>query len=358
MGCHSYNNIHGTTLNPYNLALSAGGSSGGAAAALSSHMVAVSDGSDMMGSLRNPAGWHSLYSIRPTAGWMEDVTFDETDGATGNEDFTLPYPMSTVGPMARCPEDLTLFLKTILPDNRAAKFDASAINTDSLEELSKLVMSSKIGWLNDWGGSLPFEDGVLSHCKSSIDLFRVRGGADIECITDAPFPNDELWRAWMAIRSNTIFNSLREKLDCESREVIPTLQARGVKAEAIWECQQAQSFTRQHLDFALEKIREWSNTANEMFETYDFLALPSSQVYPFDASMDWPKSIDGEQMDTYHRWMNVMVPVTLLGAPCLTIPAGLGTRGLPMGIQIFTGRGNDAKLLKLARWYHMSKTCG
>jgi len=351
MGCHSYNTIHGTTLNPYNLSVSAGGSSGGAAAALASNMLVLSDGSDMMGSLRNPAGWNNLYSIRSTAGWMKESIDGEADDST-ESDIELPYPTSTVGPMARCPEDLAMFLETILPEEQRTDFDASAVIDKSLEDLNLLVKRSKIGWLADWGGSLPFEDGVLSHCKRRLDLFDSKGGASIECLSDAPFPNDDLWDSWMVIRSHKIFNSLHERIGCDVDEVIPTLKACHVKPEAIWECEQGECLTRQQLELALEKAHDWSAVAETLFQSYDFLALPSSQVYPFDASIDWPKSIAGKKMDTYHRWMNVMVPVTLLGAPCVTIPAGIGsTSGLPMGIQIFAKKGKDVQLLQLARWY-------
>ena len=135
-----------------------------------SNMLVLSDGSDMMGSLRNPAGWNNLYSIRPTAEWMKETIDGEADDSA-ESDIELPYPTSTVGPMARCPEDLAMFLETIFPEEQRTDFDASAVIDKSLEDLNLLVKRSKIGWLADWGGSLPFEDGVLPHCKRSLDLF-------------------------------------------------------------------------------------------------------------------------------------------------------------------------------------------
>ena len=300
----------------------------------------------MMGSLRNPAGWNQLYSLRPTVEWMEEPIDSEVDNSVGAN--VLPYPISTVGPLARCPEDLAMFLQTLLPEGQA-HFDASSVINQSMYDLDSLVKSSKIGWLADWGGSLPFEDGVLSQCKKSLDLFESNGGSI--CIPDAPYSNIDLWDAWMVIRSYNIFHSMRERIGCSAENVIPTLKARGVKPEAIWECERGKHMTRQQLDAAIVKSHDWSVCAEDLFTSYDFLALPSSQVYPFDASIDWPKSISGKKMDTYHRWMNVMVPVTLLGAPCVTVPIGMGPSGLPMGMQIFAAKGKDAQLLKLARWY-------
>lgn len=306
----------------------------------------------MMGSLRNPAGWNNLYSLRPTSEWMEDANED-----TEEEGIQLPYPISSVGPMARCPEDLAMFLETILPEEKTG-FAASVVLEQSAEELDALVKTSTIGWLNDWGGALPFEDGVLAHSGDALKTFVDKGGASIKSFEEAPFSNDDLWNAWMTIRSHKIFNSLHERIGCGADDVLPTLKARGVKPEAIWECERGKSLTKEQLQYAVDKVRDWSLCTDELFKTHDFLALPSSQMYPFDASIEWPKSIAGVKMDTYHRWMNVMVPVTLLGVPCVTVPHQQSS-SLPMGLTIFSKKGNDSQLLQLARWYHQNSiaTC-
>lgn len=351
LGCHSYNSVHGITLNPYNLSLSAGGSSGGAAAALASHMLCVSDGSDMFGSLRNPAGWNNLYSLRPTSSWMEDNIDKKTIDARKNGT-ELQYPISTIGPMARCPDDLIMFLDTMLPHQ--TEFNASQVLGCSEKTLNELVANSTIGWLNNWGGAIPYEDGILDHCRDALKTFEA-GKCSIENFTEAPFPNDSIWKSWMSVRSHRIYTTLKDRsgLGCIWSLLSKfILTSRGVKPEAIWECEQGKSQTETQLKEAVEKIQEWSCHAEELFKVYDFLALPSSQVYPFDASTHWPKSIDGQRMDTYHRWMNVMVPVTILGLPCVTVPCGVGSTGLPIGLSIFAKKGNDDKLLQLARWYH------
>jgi amidase len=345
LGCHSYNAIHGTTLNPFNLSLSAGGSSGGAAAALASKMLCVSDGSDMFGSLRNPAGWNNLYSLRPTSHWMEEIVDKRTKDAreSGRE---LDYPISTIGPMARCPEDLAMFLSTMLP--KGVEFDAAAILDCSPENLNTMVANSKIGWLNNWGGEIPFEEGVLHHCKDALDSFAA-GNARVTSFTEAPFSNDRLWESWVAIRSHKILSTLYERIGCEIDDIIHILELHGVKPEAIWECEQGKSLTTEQLQCAVNTAHEWSLCAEALFKSYDFLALPSSQIYPFNASLHWPETITDKKMDTYHRWMNVMVPVTLLGLPCVTVPCGAG---LPIGLCLFAKKGCDAQLLMLARWYH------
>lgn len=282
-------------------------------------MLCVADGSDMMGSLRNPAGWNNLYSLRPTVEWMEEKTANE-DG-NKEDDIDLPYPISTVGPMARCPEDVAKFLETILPDNGLANFQATDVIDQNTEDLNSFVRKCKIRWLHDWDGAFPCEDGLLEQCKGALSTFE-SGGANVEYKSEAPISNNILWQAWMNIRSYKIFNSIRERIGCDADDVVPTLEARGVKAEAIWECEEARSRRPEQLQAALHFVQRWSRTAEDFFEIYDFLALPASEVYPFDANVDWPKEIAGKNMHTYHQWMNVMVPVTLLGCPCVTLPTG------------------------------------
>ncbi len=354
-GCHSYNPIFGTTVNPIDTLKAAGGSSGGAAAALASNMFCVLDGSDMMGSLRNPAGWNSLYSLRPTVEWMEEVVDDEEEDvlldANDNNKVEMPWPMSVVGPMARCPEDLAMLIQTMIPNEKKELIDATSILDQSSEQLSQIVQGTTIGWLADWGGEYPMEDGVLEQCKDALDVFK-KGQVDIQHVATPPFSSKELWDAWISIRSHLIFNSLHEQIGGDRCDVLPTLKERGVKAEVIYECERGLECTKDQINAHLQTVQAWSKCAEKEFQTnYDFLALPSSQLYPFDASLDWPKSIAGKTMDTYHRWMEVMVPVTLLGLPCVTIPAGNGCGGLPIGVQIFGPKGCDAKLLQLACWY-------
>jgi len=211
----------------------------------------------------------------------------------------------------------------------------------------------KLGWLGDFGGSYLCEDGIVTHCKYSLDKFQFIGGACVESISDAPFSSEKLWDAWMAIRSRRILESILECIGGSEGDIPERLKARNVKPEAVWECENGLGVTSQQLQKAVKVVEAWACCVDELFQTYDYLVLPSSQVYPFDATLDWPKSVAGKSMDTYHRWMEVMVPVTLLGLPCVTIPAAIGKNGLHnIGLQIFGPKNADAGLLSLARWYH------
>ena len=101
------------------------------------------------------------------------------------------------------------------------------------------------------------------------------------------------------------------------------------------------------------KVRsDWFAAAAKLFEGFDVLALPVAQCWPFPASWDWPKEINGTQMDSYHRWMQVMVPASLLGLPAVSVPVGFNDAGLPMGMQLIGPKGADRKVLEIAQAYH------
>eukprot|EP00986_Skeletonema_menzelii_P002466 scaffold669_cov69-Skeletonema_menzelii.AAC.1 len=122
----------------------------------------------MMGSLRNPAGWNSLYSLRPTVEWMaEEVELAHNDA--DDRQVKMPWPMSTIGPMGRCPEDLVMLLQTMMPAERTELFDAKSVLNQSSEQLSQIVEGKTIGWLADWAGAYPMDAGLLEQCRESLD---------------------------------------------------------------------------------------------------------------------------------------------------------------------------------------------
>jgi amidase len=327
LGSHTYNNRWGTTTNPFDTSKSAGGSSGGAATAVATGMLCLADGSDMMGSLRNPAGWNNLYSHRPTSGIIV--------GALPCEKNPLPYPISTPGPIARNPVDCALLLETMAGK---ASFDASDLrNGDTID-------GTRIGWLGDWNGSLAFEEGILRLCRSSLDAINSQGVV----VDDTMMPLPEIWHAWNSIRFAMTAYTYTSMFDAE------TLlgDSSSIKEDMKWEIHKGLSVSNEELRHAKKVQEEYSTFLDGLFEKYDFLALPSAQVWPFPASQAWPRAIGDTKMDTYHRWMEVCVPVSFGGLPCSTVPAGFGDNGLPIGVQLFARRGEDMKLFRLAMCWH------
>ncbi|MCF1709020.1 amidase [Tabrizicola sp. J26] len=331
LGSHSYNPVHGVTGNPYDPSRSAGGSSGGAAAALAARLVAVADGSDMMGSLRNPAAFCNVYGFRPTFGLVP--ADPEGDG--------FLHQLATDGPMARTIEDLARFLEILAvpeptdPHSRAWEPFSAGLDVE--------VKGTRIGWLGDWGGAFPTEPGILDTCAAALVAL-----TDLGCSVEAvppPFPADRLWESWTMLRSWSVAAGLGV-LYAE-----PKSRAH-LKPEAIWEIERGLSYSAAEIHRASVIRSQWYATLAGLFERYDALVLPSAQVWPFPKEQTWPRRIAGQEMDTYHRWMQVVIPVSLVGLPALAVPAGFGEQGLPMGVQIFGPKGTDRRLLRLGQAYH------
>jgi amidase len=328
-GSHSYNPVFGVTRNPYDTARSAGGSSGGAAAALAARLVAGADGSDMMGSLRNPAAFCNVYGFRPTWGLIPQDALGDTFLAT----------LATDGPMARDIDDLALILRVMAGDNPGTPFGRGDFT--GIEQVD--LRGKRIGWLGDWGGAYPMEPGILDLCEKGLQVFYDMG-AIIEPLPP-PFSAPALWEAWTTLRS---FLTAGGK-----RALWENLATRAqLKPETLWEIEQGRAVTGEALYKASETRSRWYARAARLFETYDALILPSAQVWPFPAAWDWPKAINDQRMDSYHRWMEVVIPASLAGLPALALPCGIGPDGLPMGMQMIGPTGSDARLLGMGQAYH------
>lgn len=333
LGSHTYNPVHGATTNPYDPARSSGGSSGGAAAALATRMLAVADGSDMMGSLRNPAGWNNVYGMRP--GW----------GSVPGEpvgDLFL-HQLATAGPMARSPADLAALLDTMAGAD--PRLPLSQGQAASLPEMANDLPPQRIAWLGDWDGALPFEDGLLDLSSEALAQL---GGLGHEVISlAAPFDSDAIWDSWITLRSFAVAGGARALHENSDTRAM-------LKPAAIWEIERGLALSAMDVQRASEIRSDWFRKAVTLFESYDVLVLPSAQMWPFDVTLDYPKGIAGTTMDTYHRWMQVVVPASLLGLPVVNIPAGFGQNGLPAGLQLIGPKGSDARLLQLAQQWHVA----
>ncbi len=323
LGSHSYNPVHGVTRNPYNLEKSAGGSSGGATAALASRMVPIADGSDMMGSLRNPAAWCNVYGLRPTIGLVPD----------GSDGDLYLSQLATLGPMARSIEDLALMLDVLALDHAGGSF---------FERLEEAVPPCRIGWLGDWEGRYPIEGDILDICQSGMEAFEALGHT-IEPI-QLDFDPEKLWMSWVRLRNMAM--AAKMKSEYENPELRKLL-----KAEMIYEIEAGLALSGQEIADATAARTDWFKYLAEVYQSFDAIALPSAQVMPFDAELDWPKSINGQDMTTYHNWMEIAIPASLIGLPALNLPAGFSSTGLPVGFQLMGPRGADAKLLRLGHRY-------
>jgi amidase len=331
LGSHTFNPVHGTTVNPYDPSKSAGGSSGGAAAALATGMIALADGSDMMGSLRNPAAWNNVYGLRPTYGLVPlDMPSD-----------MFSHQLAVAGPMGRTPRDVALLLDV------QAGFDArhphSFEQSAAGDQLDSDIKGMRFGWLGDWGGAYAMDAGVLDTCEEALKHFEALG-ANVEKVAP-PFPAEQIWEAWVKLRAwANAGGKLALYENPETRALL--------KEDAIWEIETGMALSAMEVHKMSNIRTQWFTKLNALFTQFDALILPSAQVWPFPQEWTSPREIAGRSMDTYHRWMEVVVPASLVGVPALNIPAGFGEGGLPMGMQVIGPRHSDAKLLKIgARWH-------
>ncbi len=330
LGSHTVNPVFGATVNPYAPGITAGGSSGGAGAALATRMISLADGSDMMGSLRNPAAWNNVYGYRPTWG--------RVPGEPGDE--TYLHRISTAGPMARTVEDIVALLRTMAADDPRWP---GAPWPDLPENLDTDISGRRIAWLGDWGGAFPMEEGVLALVEAALKEFEELG-AVVEPVAP-PHPREEIWEAWTILRSFAIAAGLGPLY------ADPEKRAR-IKKDGIWEIERGMALSAMEVHRASAGRYAWLKSALSLFETYDAIMLPAAQVFPFSLDQMWPAEIAGVAMDTYHRWMEVMVPASLLGLPALGAPAGFSPSGLPMGLQIIGPPRGGWGVLQLGQAYH------
>lgn len=332
-GSHSFNPVHGVTRNPYNLTRTAGGSSGGAAAGLATGMLPVADGSDMMGSLRNPAAFCNVYGFRPTWGLVPGDAEGDRFMAT----------LATEGPMGRNVEDVARLLRVQAGVNPEVPFGRQPADFASL--LTADMKGKRIAWLGDWGGAYQIEPGILDLCKTALQVFTDLG-AQVEAIAP-PFPAAQLWQAWTTLRAMLNAGGMKALYDDPAKRA-------QIKPESIWEIEQGRGLTAQAVyEASVIRSRYYAHMAR-LFTRFDAVVLPSAQVWPFPAEWRWPQTINGIEMDTYHRWMEVVIPVSLIGLPALSVPVGFGALGLPMGMQIAGAVGADAAVLALGQAYHLA----
>jgi amidase len=336
LGSHTFNEVFGVTRNAYDPGKSAGGSSGGAAVALALRLLPVADGSDFMGSLRNPAAWNNVFGLRPSQGRVPPWPVNDVWVAQ----------LSTEGPMGRTVRDVAMLLEVQAGHDRRVPLSlARTARFDRVLDVPLDAARTRVAWLADLDGHLPMEDGILDICASG--LRRLEGlGCAIEPAA-LGFPPAAVWDAWLVWRRWLVAARVAPFLLKASNRAL-------IKPEALWEHDQAAGLTgAQVLQASAQRTAFYEHMVG-MFERYDFLALPTTQVWPFDAAERWPKQIAGHAMDTYHRWMEVVIYATFAGLPCISVPVGFDANGLPMGVQLIGPPRGDAALLRLAHAYEQA----
>ena len=336
LGAHTYNPVYGITRNAFDPSRSAGGSSGGAAVALSLRMLPVADGSDMMGSLRTPAAFNNVFGLRTSPGCVP--------AGPGDEVFFQSF--SVVGPMARSVSDLAMLLSV------QAGFDARVPLTRRQDNPSLFAQpldvdlrGTRIGWLGNLGGHLTMEPGLLELDRQSLAHFEAIGCRVGEA--SPRFDLARLWQAWIDLRSFTVSGNYAALYQDPARRAL-------LKPEAVWEIERGLALTGPQVFQAAQVRSAWYQELGRLFGEFDFLVMPTTQVFPFNAELHWPDRIAERTMDTYHRWMESVVPATMGGLPTLGAPAGFSATGLPAGIQIIGPPQADLAVLRLGHAYDLA----
>jgi amidase len=323
-GSHTFNPVFGITRNPYNLDKTAGGSSGGAAAALASGMLPLADGSDMGGSLRNPAAFCNVVGFRPSMGrvphWPNTMAWQSRLGIEG--------------PMARDVQDCALLLSALAgPDER----DPMSIQEDPgqfRQDLQHDFSGARIAWTPDLG-ILPVAREVVEVCEKSLQQlqdcgFRVehhcpdlKGAMDVFRVLRASY-YAQAAGPLLAAHRNQMKNTLIENIEVG-------LQLSGTDITVA-----DANRTRLYLNLL------------SLFEQYDFLVLPTTQVQPFDVETEWVTEIEGQILPDYLDWMSICCIISIFDLPAISVPCGFTRQGLPVGIQVVGRPRADLDVLRAA----------
>ena len=323
-GSHTFNPVFGATRNPYDLNKTCGGSSGGAAVALAAGMLPIADGSDMGGSLRNPASFCNVVGLRPTPGRVP--RYPKADAWS---------TLSVDGPMGRTVQDVALMLQAIAgydPRSPIALDEPASVFADNLESD---FTGARVAWSADLGG-LPVDPAVTASIEAQLPAFADVG---VEVVPDCPDFSDayEVFQTLRAWNFELTFSELFAEFgEAQFKDSIRWNAAQGTKLRAA-------DISRAQVKRSLlyQRVREF-------LDEYECLLLPTAQVPPFPIDMEYPREINGLAMKTYIDWMMSCAFITVTGLPAISVPCGFTADGLPVGLQMVGRPRGEFALLQLA----------
>ncbi|WP_338748908.1 amidase [Janibacter alittae] len=333
-GSHTFNPIFGTTYNPYDLGRSAGGSSGGSAAALASGMVPLADGSDMGGSLRNPASFCNVVGMRPS--------FQRVPQWPNPNHWEA---ISVQGPLARSVDDLALLLSVQAgPTDRVPL--SQQVPGETFDLIDPLDLKDlRIALSIDLGGAFEVDADVASIIRAQAAIFEGVGSRVTDAAPDLSEAEDTFrtLRAWH-------FHASYGGLLAEHPDQFKASLADNIRAgETLTGADIARGYRQRSL--LAERMRTF-------FADYDALVLPVSQVPPFPADQEYPADINGQVQQTYLDWMRSAYLITVTGCPAMSVPAGFTRQGWPVGLQIVTPANSERRLLSIAHAYEQLTLIG
>ena len=328
-GSQTFNTLFGATANPYDLSRTAGGSSGGAAAALAARMLPIADGSDLGGSLRNPAAFCNVVGFRPTPGRVPS-----------HPDRMAWNPLAVTGPMGRTVRDVARLLSVMAGSDLRAPLsltdDPALFDTDLTDDIGDL----KIAWTPDLG-FLPVDPAIREVIAKAPETF-----ASLGCVVEEAAPDlRDAPEVFQTLRAHLFAASFGQIYRSKKDWLKDTLQwniARGLE-------QTAEDVGRAEMAHSQIYLRMLS-----FFENHDYLILPVTQVPAFSKELDWMREIEGVSFDNYLQGMEICCVITLTGTPSISVPCGFTAEGLPVGLQIVGRPRDDLGVLKLAHAFEQA----
>ena len=322
-GSQTFNALFGATRNPYDLGKTCGGSSGGAAVALACGMLPLADGTDLGGSLRNPASFCNVVGFRPSPGRVPRLHARAGD------------TLGVHGPMARSVDDLALLFSVMA--------GADARDAQSLPEPGSTFRDVgerdfagvRVAW-SERLGRYPVETAVTQVCNSARPVFDELG-----CDVQSGEPDlDGVDELFQTLRAAGYAAALRGDLERGRAQLKDTV---------VWNIERGLALTPAELERAAVIQAALDARVTTFFARHEFLVLPTVQVLPFAVETERPRAIDGVAMQTYIDWMGSCYAISCLKTPAISVPCGFSPQGLPVGLQIVGRPGCDRDVLQLAR---------
>lgn len=320
-GSQTTNTLFGPTRNPYDPARTSGGSSGGAAAALATGMVPLADGSDVGGSLRNPASFCNVFGLRPTPGRVPNL-----------HAFNAWYDLSVLGPMGRCAADAALLLSAIAGPDRADPYAILGDSVDFAAPLDRDFTGVRVAWGSGLG--LPFDRQVLDafgRARPGVE----RLGVHLEEADPDVRGAEEVFRV---LRGWHLASTIGDIVEAAGDAVVDIVRENVAYGRSV---------TADQLAAAVQQRTVLLRRAAEFFTRHEFALLPVSQVTPFAVGERWVRDIAGVPMSDYLSWMGSAFLISVLRVPAASVPAGFTPAGLPVGLQVLGRPGDDLGVLQL-----------
>lgn len=323
-GANTFNEVFGATLNPWNTSRSAAGSSGGSAVALATGMAWLAHGSDLGGSLRNPASFCGIVGLRPSPGRVASAPGVPIDRL-----------LSVQGPMARNVEDCAFFLDCLSGEDTRDPVSLPKPETGFLAAARSGWKPRRVAFSADLGIT-PVDAEVAEICRKAAYRFTEIGAVVEEAHPDFSGLHDA-------------FNVLRAKNFAISKKTLLDAKRDLLKPEVIWNIEKGLALTMEDHTRAETTRAAIYERVRVFFDDYDLICTPATIVAPFPVGNRYVESCNGVKFDNYVHWLAIAYAFTTASCPAISIPCGFTREGLPVGLQIAARQRADGRLLAGAK---------